>query len=223
MASKLKLIYGIYGAGGSGLSISFFIKNNPNYKKITKNIYFIDDSESVLKKKSINGFPVIDYNQFMLIKNCDKRILISTNDIKIKKKLFLMVKSDKLKFWNYYDDSSKLDSNNFKNNSSYFAPFTLISDTAEIGLCFSCNIYSYVEHESKIGNFVSFAPGVKCNGNVIIKDNVYVGTGVIINNGTSSKKLTIGENSFISAGTVVNKNVPKNTILIGSQRIKNVT
>ena len=223
MASKLKLIYGIYGAGGSGLSISFFIKNNPNYKKIIKNIYFIDDNENVLKKKSINGFPIIDYNQFKLIKNFEKRILISINDIKIKKKLFLMVKSDKLKFWNYYDESSKLNSNNFKNNSSYFAPFTLISDSAEIGLCFSCNIYSYVEHESKIGNFVSFAPGVKCNGNVIIEDNVYVGTGVIINNGINSKKLTIGENSFISAGTVVNKNVPKNSILIGSQRIKNVT
>ena len=32
------------------LSISFFIKNNPNYKKIIKNIYFIDDNENVLKK-----------------------------------------------------------------------------------------------------------------------------------------------------------------------------
>ena len=112
MASKLKLIYGIYGAGGSGLAISFFIKNNPNYKKIIKNIYFIDDNENVLKKKSINGFPIIDYNQFELIKNFEKRVLISINDIKIKKKLFLMVKSDKLKFWNYYDESSKLNSNN---------------------------------------------------------------------------------------------------------------
>ncbi len=223
MTSKLKSIYGIYGAGGSGLSISFFIKNNPNYKKIMKNIYFIDDDESVIKKKSINGFPIINYKQFKLIKNLDKRILISTNDIKIKRKLFFMIKSDKLKFWNYYDDSSKLNSKHFKDNSSYFAPFTLISDSVEIGLCFSCNVYSYVEHESKIGNFVSFAPGVKCNGNVIIKDNVYIGTGVIINNGTSSKKLIIGENSFISAGTFVNKNVPKNSILIGSQRIKNVT
>ena len=88
---------------------------------------------------------------------------------------------------------------------------------------FSCNIYSYVEHESIIGDFVTFAPGVKCNGNVIIGDNVYVGTGVIINNGSPDKKLKIGKNSFISAGTIVNKDVPENSKLIGSQRLKNVT
>ena len=51
-----------------------------------------------------------------------------------------MVKSDKLKFWNYYDESSKLNSNNFKNNSSYFAPFTLISDSMKL-VCVLVVIY----------------------------------------------------------------------------------
>ena len=217
------IIYGIYGAGGSGLSISFFLKNNPVYKKILKNICFIDDNKDLFDQRNINDFPILSYEDFISLKNRNKKILISINDIRIKKKIFEKVKKDKIDFWNYIDNTTKIDSENLQSNSSYFGPFTLLNNTCDIGLCFSCNIYSYVEHDSKIGDFVTFAPGVKCNGNVIIEDNVYIGTGVIINNGTSKKKIIIGKNSFISAGTIVNKDVPENSKLIGSQRLKNVT
>ena len=53
--------------------------------------------------------------------------------------------------------------------------------------------------------FVTFAPGVKCNGNVIIEDNVFVGSGVIIKNGLPNKKIIIGRNSVIGAGSCNNK------------------
>ena len=177
----------------------------------------------LLIKKKISGFPIISYKDFISLKIQNKKILISINDIQIKKKIFKKIKKDKINFWNYIDNTTKIDTSDLTNNSSYFSPFTLINDSSKIGLCFSCNIYSYVEHESKIGNFVTFAPGVKCNGNVVIEDNVFIGTGVIINNGTSKKRLTIGKNSFISAGTVISKDVPMNSKIIGSQRLKNVT
>ena len=223
MNNNNDIVYGIYGAGGSGLSISFFIKKNPNYESILKNIFFIDDNIDIIKTKIINGFPIISYNNFKSLKNKKKKILISVNEVNIKKKIYKKIIQDKFEFWNYYDNSSKVENQNIKGNSCYFAPFTLVNFSSKVGHCFSCNIYSYVEHESVIGNFVTFAPGVKCNGNIIIEDKVYIGTGVIINNGTSSQKLVIGENSFISAGTIVNKSVPKNSKLIGSQRLRNVT
>jgi sugar O-acyltransferase (sialic acid O-acetyltransferase NeuD family) len=223
MADTNDTVYGIYGAGGSGLSLSFFIQNNPLYENIINRIFFIDDNKKLIEKKEISGFPIFSYEDFKLLKYKKKRILISINDIDIKKKIFKKIEDDNLNFWSYIDNTSKIVKKNIYNNSSYFAPFTLINNSSKIGSCFSCNIYSYVEHESQIGDFVTFAPGVKCNGNVIIQDNVYIGTGVIINNGTTSKKIIIGENSFISAGTVVNKDVPKNSRIIGSQRIKNAT
>lgn len=216
-------IYGIYGAGGSGLSILFFIKNNPFYENLINRIFFIDDNNKLINKKNICGFPIFSYEDFKLLKYKKKKILISINDIEIKKKIFKKIEDDNLNFWSYIDDTSKIEKKNILNNSSYFGPFTLVNNSSKIGSCFSCNIYSYVEHESQIGDFVTFAPGVKCNGNVIIQDNVYIGTGVIINNGSASKKIIIGESSFISAGTIVNKDVPKNSRLIGSQRIMNAT
>lgn len=216
-------LFAIYGAGGSGLSLSFFIKSNSHYSDKLNNIYFIDDDQSQISKRFVNNFPIISYTDFKSLSSSNKKILISINDVNIKSKIYEKIINDKISLWNYIDNNSIIDDSNLSPNSSYFAPFTIVNNYTEIGHCFSCNIYSYVEHESKVGNFVTFAPGVKCNGNVVIEDNVYIGSGVIINNGNVDKKIIIGKNSFVSAGTIINKSVPQNSRIIGSQRTKNVT
>lgn len=48
-----------------------------------------------------------------------------------------------------------------------------------IGRSFHANIYSYVAHDCIIGDYVTFAPSVKCTGNVVIEDCVYIGTGAM--------------------------------------------
>ncbi len=53
---------------------------------------------------------------------------------------------------------------------SALSPFVTIGSNVKIGKCFHANLYSYVEHDCVIGDFVTFAPGVKCNGNIHIHD-----------------------------------------------------
>ena len=48
-----------------------------------------------------------------------------------------------------------------------------------------------------IGDFVKFAHEVKCNGNVVIEDGVYIGAVVIIKQDLHSKPLTIGKTAII--------------------------
>ena len=55
------------------------------------------------------------------------------------------------------------------------SPFVTLISNIRIGRCFHANIYSHVAHDCVIGDFVTFAPGVKCNRNVVIADHVYVG------------------------------------------------
>ena len=47
--------------------------------------------------------------------------------------------------------------------------------------------YVHIAHDCQVGDFVTFAPAVKCNGNVIIENNVYIGTGAIIKQGKKDK------------------------------------
>jgi acetyltransferase-like isoleucine patch superfamily enzyme len=55
------------------------------------------------------------------------------------------------------------------------SPFVTLTSNIRIGRCFHANLYSYVEHDCVIGDFVTFAPAVRCNGNVVIEDHAYIG------------------------------------------------
>ena len=98
-------------------------------------------------------------------------------------------------------------------------PFVTLTSNIKIGTFFHANIYSYVGHDCVIGDFVTFAPSVKCNGNVIIEDDVYVGTGAIIKEGKKGRPTIIGRGAKISAGSFVTKSVPSGQTVIGSPAI----
>ena len=92
-----------------------------------------------------------------------------------------------------------------------------------IGKYFHANRFSQIAHDCKIGNYVTFAPQVNCNGNVHVHDYVYVGTGAIIKNGTKDRPLVIGEGSIIGMGAVITKDVEPYTTMIGNpaKKMKN--
>ncbi len=95
-------------------------------------------------------------------------------------------------------------------------PFTTITANARIGRFFHANIYSYVAHDCVIGDFVTFAPNVHCNGSVHIHDHAYIGTGAVIRQGTPETPLIIGEGAVIGMGAVVTKSVAARTTVVGN-------
>jgi sugar O-acyltransferase (sialic acid O-acetyltransferase NeuD family) len=88
---------------------------------------------------------------------------------------------------------------------------TMVTASARIGRQFQCNIYSYVAHDCLIGDFVTFAPRVCCNGNVTIGNGAYIGTGAFLKPG-----ITIGDNAIIGMGAVVINDVPPGATVKGN-------
>ena len=91
------------------------------------------------------------------------------------------------------------------------SPFVTLTSNIRIGRCFHANLYSYVEHDCIIGDFVTFAPGAKVNGNVTIGDHAYLGSGAIIRQG-----LTIGAGAIVGMGAVVTRDVPPGVTVVGN-------
>ncbi|WP_306087636.1 NeuD/PglB/VioB family sugar acetyltransferase [Qipengyuania flava] len=92
-----------------------------------------------------------------------------------------------------------------------FCPHTMVTCCAKIGRQFQANIYSYVAHDCVIGDYVTFAPRVSCNGNVTIGDGAYIGTGAVLRQG-----VTIGEGATVGMGAVVTKDVPAGETWVGN-------
>ena len=94
--------------------------------------------------------------------------------------------------------------------------FTMVTASARIGRHFQCNIYSYVAHDCVIGDFVTFAPRVCCNGNVHVGDGAYIGTGAVLKQGSSGKPLVIGRGAVVGMGAVVTKDVADGAVVVGN-------
>jgi len=90
------------------------------------------------------------------------------------------------------------------------------SSNISIGKHFHANLYSYVEHDCVIGDYVTFAPGVMCNGNVVVEDHAYIGTGAVIKQGQPGQPLVIGRGAVVGMGAVATKSVPPGTTVVGN-------
>lgn len=95
-------------------------------------------------------------------------------------------------------------------------PAAMVTASVRIGRHFQCNVGSYVMHDCVIGDFVTFAPKVQCNGNVHIANLAYVGAGALIRNGTPDRPLSIGEGATIGMGAVVTRDVPPGAVVAGN-------
>lgn len=86
----------------------------------------------------------------------------------------------------------------------------IITTDVELGEQVIVNVCSTISHDTRIGNYVTFAPSVSVAGNVCVGDGVDLGIGSSIIHGKS-----VGEWSIIGAGTVVIGNIDANVTAVG--------
>jgi sugar O-acyltransferase (sialic acid O-acetyltransferase NeuD family) len=207
-------IYAIYGASGCGRSLMPVARQQLRRLNITAEIYFIDDS--LQEEKIINGHKALNYQTFKKIDAIDKYVLIAIANSQIREKIANQLASDDIQLWTVQADNTVIMDNIEIGKGAALSPFVSITSNIKIGKCFHANLYSYVEHDCVIGDYVTFAPGVKCNGNIHIEDHAYIGTGVVIKQGTPDKPLVIGKGAIVGMGAVVTKSVPAGVTVVGN-------
>lgn len=209
----MKGIY-IIGVSGFASEVTEYILDNGEYEILG----YFDVNDSNFKSYNYPAPFLGDENKFHF--SVSDQAVIAIADYKLREKIYTNLKSKGVTFPNIFHKSCFVSSNSLIEEGAILCPFVIMTSNCVIGRNFQANIYSYIAHDCVIGNNVTFAPGVKCNGNVIIEDNVYIGTGVIIHQGKPAKPLVIGAGSVIAAGSVVTKNVNKGITVFGSPAIE---
>jgi sugar O-acyltransferase (sialic acid O-acetyltransferase NeuD family) len=90
-----------------------------------------------------------------------------------------------------------------------------VSNSVRIGRHFQANVFSQISHDCVIGDFVTVSPRASINGWVEIGDDVFIGAGAIIRNGSPDKRLKIGRGATIAMGAVVVVDVPEGATVMG--------
>jgi sugar O-acyltransferase (sialic acid O-acetyltransferase NeuD family) len=171
-------------------------------------VYFIDDGAETAQ---INGHKVVSFAQFLEIEADEKRVAIAIADGRTRAQIAQKCEAHDLGFLTLKARGMVLMDDVAIGEGSIFSPFTTVTSNIRIGKHFHCNLYSYVEHDCRVGNFVTFAPGVCCNGNVIIGDYAYIGSNAVIRQG-----ITIGAGATVGMGAVVTRDVPEGETWVGN-------
>ena len=207
-------LYAIYGASGCGRSLMPVAREQLARSNIQAEIVFIDDS--LKNETSINGHRALNYEEFKKSSFDHKYVLIAIANSQIREMVAKKIAQDQIALWSVQANNTVVMDNVDIELGAALSPFVTVTSNIKIGKCFHANLYSYIEHDCVIGDYVTFAPGVKCNGNIHIGDYAYIGTGAVIKQGTPEEPLVIGKGAIVGMGAVVTKSVAAGTTVVGN-------
>lgn len=208
-------LFGIYGASGCGRGImplarEMLLKQGVSLDRLV----FIDDGDN--NPQSINGHQILKYTDFLAIDASERWVSIAIANSIVREKIAMRLHEDQVLSWTIQANNCVIMDEVLIGEGAILSPFVTLTSNIRIGLHFQANLYSYVEHDCIIGDYVTFAPSVRCNGNIVIEDHAYIGTGAVIKQGTPDKPLVIGRGAVVGMGAVVTKSVPAGVTVVGN-------
>lgn len=211
---SLSPLFGVYGAAGCGRGVMPIVRQQIAARKIAPDrLVFVDDNP---ESASVNGHRIMRYEEFLATSADEHHIALAIADGRIRERLAIRCAEDGIKPLSVIAENVMMMDEIKLGEGAILSPFVTVTSNIVIGRHFHANIYSYVEHDCIIGDFVTFAPCVRCNGNIVVEDHVYIGTGAIIKQGLPDNPLIIGRGAIIGMGAVVTKSVPAGVTVIGN-------
>lgn len=208
----MKHLVGIYGASGFGREVMSLARTDA--QDFGTELVFIDDDSSA--PAMLNGYRCVAWLDFLAEDAPSKAVAVAIADSIVREKLTMQAVAAGVDVHEVRARSVVIGDNVKIGAGAILQPFVTLTVDVRIGKGFHANIYSYVAHDCVIGDFVTFAPGVMCNGNVRIEDHAYIGTGAILKQGTPEKPLVIGAGAVVGMGAVVTKSVPDGVTVVGN-------
>lgn len=207
-------LFGVFGVGGFGrevMPVAVECLALSSGDRASELVFVADVPDNAM----VNGYPVMDTASFLADAR-SKRFNIAVADSSARERIAArLIASGAVPFEVRSRQHLSMD-HNMVGDGAVLCPFTTITSNARIGRFFHLNIYSYVAHDCVIGNFVTFAPAVRCNGRVVIEDHAYVGTGAIIRQGADDRPIVIGRGAVIGMGAVVTRSVSAGETVVGN-------
>ena len=206
--------FAIFGASGCGRGVLPLARQQLLQTETQPwDLVFVDDNPPAAR---LNGQRVLTYAQWLTEPAASRHISLAIANGGLREKLAARCQADGVVFFDVRAANVVLMDEVQVGPGAVLCPFVTLTSNIRIGQHFQANLYSYVEHDCVIGDFVTFAPGVQCNGNVVIEDHAYIGAGAIDQAGATGQ--TAGHWSWCRAGmgAVVTTNVATGTTVVGN-------
>lgn len=199
----------IFGAGGLGKAALEIFKSNNVV------VYgFLDDNKEI-HNDLIDDVPVLGHTSDkkylkMIGEKCEA--FLAYDDNVLKATISKNLKNDqKAVPINGFHKTASIASTAIIHHGNFINQYVCLGAYSEIGNHCVLHSGSMIDYGVKIADFVQVGTGSVLNPEVIVEDNVFIGSGVTIVSG-----IKIGSGARIGAGSVVIEHVKKNTTVFGN-------
>ncbi len=203
----------IFGASGCGRGVMPLARQQWAASGEPHQLVFVDDAPPAAE---CNGHRVLTYTEWLAQPASSRHINVAIANSAVRQKLVERCLADGVQFFEVRAANVVQLDDVQLGVGAILCPSVTLTSNIRIGKHFHANLYSYVEHDCVIGDYVTFAPGVKCNGNVVVEDHAYIGAGVVIKQGLPGQPLFIGRGAVVGMGAVVTKSVPPGVTVVGN-------
>lgn len=207
-------LYAVYGASGCGrgvmpLARAMLLRTGVPMERLV----FVDDGKD---REEVNGYQVLSFDAFLKQPASERLAVLAVADSVVRERLARRLAEANVLPWSVRAAETVVMDAVELGEGAILSPFVTLTSNIHIGRHFQANLYSYVEHDCVVGDFVTFAPAVRCNGNVVIEDHAYIGSGAILRQGKPGAPLVIGRGAVVGMGAVVTKDVPSGATVVGN-------
>lgn len=194
----------VIGSGGHAMSVTN-VALSCGYTVIS----YVDDCQA---GKKILGTPVITREECYSI-YFSHNICIAIGDNAVREQVFkeYKVKMASAKFPILIHESSVVGVNTHIDEGTVVMPLANIGPNSTLGKCCIVNTSSSIDHDCKIDDFASIAPGVISGGIVRIGKRTAISIGATIKH-----DISIGVDVVIGANSYVDKNIGNCMVAYGS-------
>lgn len=203
----------IYGAGGFAREVAWLVESIAAAGGEYRPAAFVDDDESQ-HGEEINGLPVVGLEEAgqrfpegglaVAVGSPTVRRTLTENGLSAGLEPVSLVAPD-VRMSRWVDVGS----------GSVVCAGNILTTNITIGEGVQINLDCTVGHDVVLGDYTTLAPGVHVSGWVHFGEDVYVGTGAVIINGTSDDPLTIGDGAVIGAGACVTGAIDAGVTAVG--------
>jgi len=207
-------LYGLFGSGGFARPVMPILRKMACERHSAAEVAFIDDAPS--SAEQVNGVRVMSTEEFFAAPRETTFFNVALADPRARMAVCERFLKEGFKPVSIISRQAIVMGPAEIGEGAIICGFCTITTNIRIGRFFHANIYSYVEHDAVIGDYVTFAPRVNCNGNVTIKDLAYIGAAATIRQGERGRPTVIGRGAVVGMGAVVLNSVADGETVVGN-------
>jgi sugar O-acyltransferase (sialic acid O-acetyltransferase NeuD family) len=203
----------IYGSGGSARETAWLVESCSGMEHEWIVVCFVDDDVS-RHGTELNGVPITSLSDARRLFP-HALMLVAVGSPEVRRRLAHKGEAEGFQFTTVVHPSVLRSQWVAIGVGSVVCGGSILTTNVRVGDHVQINIDCTISHDVVLGDFTTLTPGVHLAGWVHCGQEVYIGTGANVINGSEKQPLHIGDGAVVGAGACVTRSVPAGTTVVG--------